>query len=52
MNHFNYHGIQNALCGKSFGNGGYFWLKRLTVIQMTKESRFTSMEKPSKQSQQ
>ena len=31
---FNYHGIQNALCGKTWENGNFFKLKRIFVIQM------------------
>ena len=32
--YFNYHGIQNALCGKIRFNGGGFTPKRILVIQM------------------
>ena len=31
--YFNYHGIENALCGKT-GEDGFFTPKRILVIQM------------------
>ena len=31
---FNYHGIENALCGKTIGCGGKFTPKRIIVLQM------------------
>ena len=31
---FDYHGVEKALCGKTYGNGGYFTPKRILVIQM------------------
>ena len=33
-NQFDYHGIENALCGKRYGNDEYFTPKRILVIQM------------------
>ena len=33
-NNFNYHGIENAVCGKTWINGGCFTPKRILVIQM------------------
>ena len=33
-NNFNYHGIENALSGKTRFDGGYFTPKRILVIQM------------------
>ena len=33
-NGFNYHGIENALCGKTYEKGKRFIPKRILVIQM------------------
>ena len=35
-NRFSYHGIENALCGKTWGKNEYYTLKRILVIQMDK----------------
>ena len=32
--YFYYHGIENALCGKTFENGEQFTPERIIVIQM------------------
>ena len=33
-NRFNYHGIKNALCGKSINDENDFYLKRFVIIEM------------------